>query len=309
MVAWSVSVPEPLRPEWIAVDWGTTHLRVRAMSGASVLARADSADGMGGLAPDGFEPALMALIADWLGDATVPVICCGMAGARQGWAEAPYAPVPADPHAAPAVRVPSTEKRLAVHILGGLSQANPADVMRGEETQIAGFIARNPGWDGVLCLPGTHSKWAQISAGEVVSFQTFMTGEMFATLATQTVLRHSVAAEGWDEAAFDTAVDDTLSRPEKLAAALFRLRAESLLHSTDPEAARARLSGLLIGAELAAARPYWLGQNIAVIGNRASAQAYLRALAAQGCQVTEADAEAMTLAGLTAAWRKLKGRT
>ena len=51
--------------------------------------------------------------------------------------------------------------------------------MRGEETQIAGFLALNPGWDGVICLPGTHSKWAHVSAGEVVSFQTFLTGESF----------------------------------------------------------------------------------------------------------------------------------
>ena len=57
--------------------------------------------------------------------------------------------------------------------------------MRGEETQIAGFLALNPKFDGVICLPGTHTKWVHISAGEIVSFRTFMTGEMFALLSQQ----------------------------------------------------------------------------------------------------------------------------
>ena len=113
--------------------------------------------------------------------------------------------------------------------------------MRGEETQIAGFIAAHPEWDGILCLPGTHSKWAHISAGEVVSFRTFLTGEMFAPLSRQSVLRHSVGGDGWDDAAFVTAVSDTLSRPEHLASSLFSLRAGSLLDDLPAATARAQL--------------------------------------------------------------------
>ncbi|MEM9551586.1 MAG: 2-dehydro-3-deoxygalactonokinase, partial [Pseudomonadota bacterium] len=185
-------------------------------------------------------------------------------------------------------------------------QNAPADVMRGEETQIAGFIALNPGWDGVICLPGTHTKWAEISAGEVVSFQTFMTGEMFALLGQESVLRHSVGSDGWDAVAFVEAIADAIARPERLAAQLFSVRARDLLEGTAPAVARSRLSGMLIGAELAAARPYWLGQQIAVIGAAASAKPYADALVAQGAPATIADASRMTLAGLTAAHRALK---
>lgn len=64
--------------------------------------------------------------------------------------------------------------------------------MRGEKTQIAGFLAARPDFDGVLCLPDTHSKWVRISAGEICHFQTLMTGEMFDLLARYSVLRHSV---------------------------------------------------------------------------------------------------------------------
>jgi len=86
-----------MTPDWIAVDWGTTNLRVWAMGPAGVLAEASSADGMAALSGDGFEAALLRLIGPWHGDHPVPVIACGMVGARQGWHEAPYRRVPCAP--------------------------------------------------------------------------------------------------------------------------------------------------------------------------------------------------------------------
>ena len=72
------------------------------------------------------------------------------------------------------------------------------------------------------------------------------------------------------------------------------------------DAATARLSGLLIGAELAAARPYWLGQNIVLIGAPKLSERYRAALALQGALAETADATQTTLAGLTAAYVRLK---
>lgn len=290
-------------PDWIAVDWGTTHLRAFAMGPDGALAEASSAEGMGRLSPDAFEPALLRLVAPWLlpGRRT-QVIACGMVGSRQGWREAPYRPVPCapvDPESL--IPVPAQDPRLDVWLVPGLRQAAPADVMRGEETQIAGALALLPGFDGVLCLPGTHSKWAQVSAGEVVSFQTFMTGELFALLSDRSVLRHGLTEPGWDEAAFAAAVSDTLSRPERLAARLFGLRAEGLIAGLSPGAARARLSGLLIGAELAASRPYWLGQDVVLVGAAGLSDTYARALAAQGVATRQLPAAACATAGLAAA--------
>jgi len=292
---------------WIAVDWGTTHLRAWAMQGSTVLAQADSADGMAKLDRDGFEPALMHLVNDWLGCDPTPVLACGMVGARQGWVEAPYHTVPAKPLGAPPIPAPANDPRIAPLIIPGLKQDTPADVMRGEETQIAGFLALNKDWDGILCLPGTHTKWVHVSAGEIVSFQTFMTGELFALLGARSVLRHSLAGDGWDEPAFAAALNETRSRPERLAGLLFSIRAEDLLHNQPAAIARSRLSGLLIGAELAAARAYWLGQQVAVIGSAQTTKPYATALDLQGVPATVADGTRMTLAGLTAAYRSLKG--
>ncbi|MBL4930134.1 2-dehydro-3-deoxygalactonokinase [Fuscibacter oryzae] len=289
-----------MMPDWIAVDWGTSNLRVWAMGPQGVLAEAQSDDGMGKLAQDGFEPALRRLIAPWLAAGGVPVVACGMVGARQGWQEAPYRAVPCAP-VARGEGIAVSANGLNIRIIPGLCQGKPADVMRGEETQIAGVLALHPQFDGVICLPGTHSKWAHVSAGEVVSFQTYMTGEMFALLSGQSVLRHSMAGNGWDEAAFDAGAAEGLSRPERMMARLFSLRAEGLLAGLEPSAARARLSGLLIGAELAAARPYWLGQRVVLVGGAALQASYARALATQGVTAETLDATACTLAGLAAA--------
>ncbi|OYX43880.1 MAG: 2-keto-3-deoxy-galactonokinase [Rhodobacterales bacterium 32-67-9] len=291
------------QPDWIAVDWGTSSLRVWAMApDGRPLAEARSEDGMSRLAPEAFEAAFLRLVAPWLsGPAPVPVVICGMAGARQGWREAPYRPVPCPPLGPEMLSFAGTDPRLQVTIVPGLSQARPADVMRGEETQIAGLLAVAPGFDGIACLPGTHTKWARLSAGEVVGFQTCMTGELFALLSGQSVLRHSVGNTGWDAEAFAEAVADAISAPQRFAARLFGLRAEALLSGLAPESARARLSGLLIGLDLAASRPYWLGQDIVLIGEGSLSNRYAEALRAQGAAPRKADATEITLAGLRAA--------
>lgn len=291
--------------DWIAVDWGSSHLRAWAMAGDQVLWHGATDQGMATLTPDGYEPALLGLIADWLPARRVtPVIACGMIGARHGWVEAPYRALPCTPLGRALAQADTRDPRISVHVVAGVKQAKPADVIRGEEIQIAGFLALHPQWDGVICLPGTHSKWAHVSAGEVVSFQTFLTGEMFALLAEHSVLRHSVA--GWADEGFTEGLELSLDRPERLMARLFSLRAEGLLEGLDPARARARLSGLLIGAELAAAKPYWLGQRVAVIGAQTLAQHYAQALGVLSVPVTLHDVADMTLAGLTAARAQLQ---
>ncbi|GHA45243.1 2-keto-3-deoxy-galactonokinase [Amylibacter ulvae] len=302
-----MSEDKHISPDWIAVDWGTSNLRAWAVSKSGrALDMLRSSDGMGGLNRDEFEPALRKLIAPWVAGGKTTIVACGMVGSRQGWIEASYATVPCKPLPDGMIKAPTANDDLSIYIVPGIRQNNPSDVMRGEETQIAGFIATNPDWDGVICLPGSHTKWVHISAGEVVSFQTFMTGEMFDALSQNTVLRHSIADTGWDDDAFHAALSDSISKPERIAARLFSLRADGLLTGQSPQIARARLSGLLIGAELAAARAYWLGQQIAILGDDALSKIYANALNEQGVPAMLTDANYMTLAGLNAAYQSLK---
>jgi 2-dehydro-3-deoxygalactonokinase len=293
---------------WIAVDWGTSNLRVWAMSSdARILGEASSDRGMSKLDQAGFEPALLDLIADWLPtEGETPVMACGMVGARQGWIEAPYRLVPCQPVAVDDIcRPDSSDPRLGVMIIPGLKQIAPPDVMRGEETQIAGLLLDDPTFDGVLCMPGTHTKWVQLHAGKIVEFRTFMTGEIYGLLADMSVLRHSLGGNEWDAAEFSASVRSAVADPNALAKRLFSIRSEMLVADLTPSLARGRLSGLLIGAELAAAQAWWAGSDVVIVGNGAQAMLYADALRLLGREARFVDTTKITLAGLQSAWQQL----
>lgn len=197
---------------------------------------------------------------------------------------------------APRRKVPATPLPDRIEMSGGvaavptLSQDMPAHLTLGAETTIAGALSLNPAFDGVICLPGPVTCWAHVSAEEVVSFQTMATGVMARALEAE------FALTDWDEAAFLDSLDSTLSRPERLAEHLGRLRAAPSL---------ARAHGALIGAELAAARPYWLGQQVMVIGPAESARRYTEALRHQGLPPITGKLGEMRLKGLIAAKARL----
>lgn len=298
--------------DWIAVDWGTSNLRVWAIDEAGeILAATGSDRGMGQLSPDDFEPVLLDLIAPYMRpDSITRVICCGMVGAKQGWCEAAYQMVPCAARSGDAcVTAPAVDPRLDVRILPGVKQDDPADVMRGEEVQIAGFLRDTPGFEGTICLPGTHTKWVQVRDGAITGFKTCMTGELFALLSGASVLRHSVDTSDWDEGAFTAELRRSVDCPSEAVGRLFPLRAESLLAGLPPSRARARLSGLLIGQELATTVRYWRDQPIVLIGAGKLIALYAAALATQSVTVRQVDGDTATLAGLTAAHDTLKEQT
>ena len=269
---------------WIGVDWGTTHVRAWLLDDAGEVVETRRDDrGMGRLAGDSgaFAQAYDELVAGW---PCLPALACGMVGARQGWREAAYVPVPTrlEDLARHAVTATSAAGR-ALAILPGLAQAEPCDVMRGEETKLVGLslVAPEVVSAGTAVLPGTHSKHVGLEGGRVAGFRSVFTGELFEVLGRHSILRLSLeGAEGVDDSAFATAVVEAADmRAGDLTAAFFNLRARSLLGEPGPEALRGRLSGLLIGAELAlvdTARP------VALIGSGALTAPYLAGFGALG---------------------------
>jgi len=181
----------------------------------------------------------------------------------------------------PAPVLPATGRTLPA-----LTQKTPPDIVSGwVRLWIAGHLAAHPGWDGVICaLHGDVTHWLHVSADEVVSSQSFLTPRLIAALG------------GADHAA-PGAMSDSLSRPERLAAHL---------RAAEVTSAAAHVTGHLIGAELAAARPYWLGQQVAVIGARPIRDAYAQAIAAQGAPVVSALAADLLPKGLYALRTALK---
>ncbi len=294
---------------WIAVDWGTSNLRVWGVdANGGLVVEASSDKGMAKLDRAGFEPALLELIGGWLPeDRQIPVVACGMVGARQGWLEVPYLETPCKPVFPEAIGRPDTrDQRLRVFILGGIKQTTPApDVMRGEETQIAGVLSADPSFEGVLCLPGTHTKWVRISAGEIVEFKTFMTGELFSLLSRQSVLRHSLDGAGSNGIEFARSIQLMMTEPASFAGQLFSIRAGNLVSGLEAGTAKARLSGLLIGAELAAAQNYWFDQSPVIVGNGAQSDLYLEGLRTLGRSPRVIDASGVTLAGLKSAYAQI----
>ena len=289
--------------DWIAVDWGNSRLRVWALDAAdSILDSAESDAGIANILPHECEGALLTLIDKWL---TVrrktPVIACGMVGARHGWAEAAYSPVPGPALATGQMtQAPCTDPRMSMHIVPGLMQANPADVMRGEETQVAGFLTVEPNFTGMICLPGTHTKWVKVIQGEIWRFTSCMTGEIFGLLCNQSVLRHSMgdnAEVDWES--FAAALDQDDERP--YLTKLVSIRAGDLLHGVDPAQSRARLSAMLIKDEVAE----MARTDVTLIGNSTLVDLYALAIERSGHSVRIADDETMNLRGLSAARRTL----
>ena len=292
-----------MNPNWIAVDWGTTNLRIwHCDQAGNVLDETKVQMGMGTLKASEYEGVLILQIEHHLSDdINTEVLVCGMAGARQGWQDAGYLTAPCNtPSLNQAVTVHTKDPRIMVRILPGIKQPEPADVMRGEETQIAGFLKHTPDYNGVICLPGTHSKWVHVQNGQVIEFQTFMTGEVYDLLSRSSVLKHSVSGEGFSHSDFVDAAKSAFKNPADAASQLFRLRAQHLVHDTDATVLRARLSGILIGQEVAAMEYQWNHLPITLIGEEALCSLYKSALEAVGTSVDLNLSTAPTLRGLIA---------
>ena len=300
-----------MQAEWVAVDWGTSNLRAWGIGGDGSIVFARQSDrGMGRLSPGEYPQTLTELVGNDVtaGNGAVDVVICGMAGARQGWLEAPYLDAPADLGALAlgAVRPAMADSRLAPYILPGICQkaGGAEDVMRGEETQLLGLSALRPGFSGLVVMPGTHSKWARLDGSRVERFSTAMTGELFEVLRTHSVLRHSLAGDldGPErDAGFDAGLTLGIEAPERLTATLFKVRAGSLLSGRQPDWCAGFLSGLLIGAEIGGQRD-WIGDTeIPLIGGTGLCALYAKGFAGIGARTVIIDAAEATLAGLKVA--------
>lgn len=294
--------------DWVAVDWGTSNMRLWGIGGDGEIVFSESSDqGMGRLTPDEYEPHLLTLLErnGIAKDASLDVLVCGMAGARQGWREAGYKMVPCPlSELATGSVFPNVQSRLKVRILPGLASdaAGAEDVMRGEETQLLGLDRIEAGYRGLVCMPGTHSKWARLDSGTVVSFNTAMTGEMFDILKTHSVLRHSVSdEEAGQSEGFVQGAQLGLDQPERLTSALFATRARTLLANTAPGWGAGYLSGLLIGAEIGARRDEIADADIVLIGSGRLCALYAQVVGLAGGRSRTIDATQATLAGLFAA--------
>lgn len=264
----------------IAVDWGTTSARAYALDAAGeVIAQHIEPLGIQRVTGGDFAGALATLTEGLSGAA--PMLACGMIGSRQGWVEVPYQACPArfEAIAAGIAAVPSTRFSIVPGLLHR-DDAGIADVMRGEETQIVGAVMDEA--PQLVVLPGTHSKWALVQDRTIVAFSTFMTGELFAVLREHSILGRLMTA-GTDSAALERGVAWSLREDAALTHDLFSARTLPLTGALAQPAVADYLSGLLLGAEIVAARR-WITRHAAadaavtLVGDAALCERYAVAL-------------------------------
>jgi 2-dehydro-3-deoxygalactonokinase len=283
----------------LAIDWGTSSLRGALLdSNGQVLQEHHTARGILSVAPGEFASVFEANFGQWMRAAGTFCLISGMAGSQQGWREAPYCACPAGFDEIAAQLTWMEAGRIA--LVPGLrcEHAGVADVMRGEETQVLGTLQLLDRQDGLLVLPGTHSKWVTVQAGRITQFTTAMTGEFYALLRQHSLLARSLPEQDGeiDWPAFDQGVALALRSPAGLLQTAFSVRTHALFGRMAGPALPSYLSGLVIGDELRAQR-LPAGTQLLLVGADALTQRYERALAQRGVSVLRA--------GPAATWRGL----
>ncbi len=292
-----------------AGDWGTSHLRLYAFDQRAGEVVSQAA-GKGAGAASGHAAVLEGALDAVGAEPDAPVLLSGAIGAYDSWLPTDYVPCPASlsGHAQKAQHF--VQGGRSIFVLPGLCirpENGGAGVMRGEETQILGWLARlgSVPDETLICLPGTHSKWVWLDAGCVTRFRTALTGEMFAHLVQHSslldppdrVLGASVPTSGAFLDGVHRAADEGT---EGLIFSLFSTRADRLLDIRSPKASYAYLSGLLIGAELVRARRWCGEQSPTLIAAPALRDLYSAAGTALGLRWADVPEGDMAAAGLYA---------
>lgn len=271
----------------IGIDWGTTHFRAYFLApDGSILQKIETNAGIINVNNGNFgevfrkQIQLFGKIAPGL-----PIITSGMITSRQGWLETPYVECPAGIRELARELCPlETGDFGQIWFVPGVKQLQPEpDIMRGEETQLAGIDSAG---SRTCLLPGTHSKWVSFENGTIIGFKTFMTGDLFNAVLKQTILR-STETGHWSDEAFKFGVElgfQRLHQRKGILSGLFQARVRDILHLQPEIDTRSALSGLLIGYEISEGSGcgFQCSEPVLVIGNERLTHLYLLALSACG---------------------------
>jgi 2-dehydro-3-deoxygalactonokinase len=271
--------PEPSQAaRLIAIDWGTSRFRAYLIdASARILDEVSSDEGISAVRDGAFAHVLAARCGAWFERFPIPVLMAGMVGSRNGWKEAPYVvcPASAEQIRAAVQQIEIGPKRMAGIVPGLICrESGVTDVIRGEETLIIGSGVEN----GIVVLPGTHSKWAQISVRNIAEFKTYMTGEFYGLLRHNSILGR-LAREPEDGSGFLRGVA-AQGRAGGLLHQAFEVRTSVLDGYLTGEQVGPFLSGLLIAHEIASAtKERGAASKATLVADRPLAQNYSEALA------------------------------
>ncbi|MDE2597100.1 MAG: 2-dehydro-3-deoxygalactonokinase [Sphingomonadales bacterium] len=298
----------PGQAAFIAVDWGTTNSRFWLCDGAGAPLDARHGQGVAPLRGTGrFGEVFDEVTAGW--PESVPAVLCGTIGANIGWRQVGYRPCPAALTDGASNALSFVHGARIVTILAGVTARNlidEPDLMRGEETQLAGVVAAGEG-DGLYVLPGTHNKWVLVEGGAITRFHTSMSGELYGAIAGHTILLVPGAGEPGAGTMFDHGVRNALRHGAAgFATLLFSVRTRQVLGEMAESDAASYLSGLVIGADVAGGQAMLAEAGSAtLVGGAALAASYARAIELAGGTSRSIAGDAAVLTGLALAWRQL----
>lgn len=294
----------------IALDWGTSRLRAYLIApSGDVLGRRSLDAGVSTVAAGEFPDVFDRVAGDWRGaypDAAI--LMAGMVGSRNGWREAAYVGCPAGPGdlVEALLRVDLGTGKPLLIVPGVSVDSGHLDVMRGEETLALGAGMR----DGLVCLPGTHSKWVEMREGRIQRFATFMTGEIYGLLRHQSLLSRLAEAPAADDESVGIARGlAAATLPAGLLNAAFLARSEVLAGRLPPGAVGPYLSALLIGFEIAGAQAlFGLRGTVTLVADQGVRAAYETALAGRDLTIRCVTPEAAFVVGVQKLADALKER-
>lgn len=253
------------------------------------------------------EQAFFSLCQPWFGQyGNVPVFLIGTVGAEIGWKQTSYVSCPTDKQHMLAAATHFTARGVKITILPGLSCVNKhklPDIMRGEETQIFGFLSQHSvgGHERLICLPGTHTKWVLLKEQKIASFITSPVGELYEVLNHHSVLLTAGSNFTWCDSSFTHGLQVGMRDSSNLLHTVFATRAFQVIDKYSNAQAAGYLSGLLIGCDVKAAmQDFHIFSHVAVIGSDHIARLYMEALEYMGITTEHFSSEEATLLGLQA---------
>ncbi|MDL2271501.1 2-dehydro-3-deoxygalactonokinase [Desulfovibrio sp. OttesenSCG-928-I05] len=291
-----------MKDNMIFIDWGTSKAAAFLVNAeGTVLDSRHSPKGIKFVPEGGYPDAYAELTAGWL-DSSRFTLMAGMVGSANGWEEAPYIALPANP-ASIADRLYAMRSMPGVYMVGGLSYESPEglyDVIRGEEVQILGLAAENPGAKFLICMPGTHSKWLTMENERIDAFTTVMSGDIYAAATSATIIAMMVGDDQeFSEEAFLRGVR-TAQGPGGVMSHLFRARTFFLFGKLAKQHIKAFVSGVIIGSELASMRGlYPFDRPVDLIASDALGANYALALQSLGVESRQHESGALSVKGMS----------
>lgn len=290
---------------FIVLDWGSTNIRAFLCTNEQVQEVKKSHEGVTVFHGADCEGVFERLCGPWLEEyGPMKTVMAGMVGSVNGWIDAPYLPCPTDLGALASKLCPVPNQRnLSIHVIPGLcvKAADNCNVMRGEETQLAGVIQQGQGKYKLCIMPGTHCKWVAINGSTVETFRTAMTGELHSILMQYSLVGLGTPQQEQDPTIFTQALERGLHE-NNVMAHLFEVRAGRILGQIPAHLAGECLSGLLIGAEVASMlRLFQISQSedpVAIVANPFLAQRYSQALEMVGIKSQSLDGDQCFLQGV-----------